>query len=209
MLLAVALVLTAPLAAQEEIADVQEPERIVIQNRKFKLGHELTFAGGTLPLDPFYKGIAGTVRYTWHLNDFNAWEVAGGTYAFNLDSALTEQLLNNFAVSREELPGLLFLVDTNYVMKPFYGKFALANRTLLYQELFLLAGVTGSFWSNSTVRVGPDVGGGIRFFLADWASLRFDIRHAIVFSGIPFVQEDFTLDGVLYLGAGLSFNIGG
>jgi len=195
--------------AQDDDSDVREKQSVVIQNRKFKLGTEVTLEAATLPLDPFYKGLAATGRVTFHFNDFNAWEVAGGTASFNLNSSLTDQLLKNFGVQQAQLPGLQFMVESDYIMKPFYGKFALANRTLLYQEVYLAVGGTVSFWTDDSLRYGPNYGGGIRFFLADWFSVRFDLRHAVVFSKVPFVEKDATLDGVLYLGVGASFNIGG
>lgn len=218
-------VLAAPLRAENQPAvqddlqleDVQEEKPVVIQNRKFRLGTEITLEGASLPLDPFYKGIAGTGRLTFHFNDTHAWEVVGGTFAFNLDSGLTEQLLDLFGVQRAQLPALQFMIESDYVLKPFYGKFALANRSLLYQEVYLVAGATATQWTDGSYRFGPNVGGGLRFFGAEWASLRFDLRYALVaqalpeFDGVVPILDDgrFTVDGVLYLGAGLSLNIGG
>lgn len=201
----------APALAQEANvdSDVQEEARVVIQNRKFRLGTELSLGVATLPLDPFHKGLAGTARLTFHFNDFHAWEVAGGSYAYNLDTSLTEQLLKNFGVQRAQLPALLASVETNYVLKPFYGKFALANRSLLYQELYFLVGATVTYWEDGSLRSGPDIGGGVRFFWTEWLSVRFDLRHAVLFSGIPFVDATFGVDQSLYLGTALSLNIGG
>ena len=204
-------VLAAPAFADDD-SDVKEQQRVVIQNRKFKLGTEVTLEAATLPLDPFYKGLAGTGRLTFHFNDFNAWEVVGATASFNFTSGLTDQLEKNFGIQGDQLPGLQFMLESDYILKPFYGKFALANRTLLYEEVYLAAGATASFWSGdpaTALRYGPNFGGGIRFFVAEWFSLRFDIRHAVVFSKIPFLDPKATLDGVLYLGVGASFNIGG
>lgn len=208
-LVLVSSVSSIPAFAAEDESDIREEQRVVIQNRKFKLGAELTLEAATLPLDPFYKGLAGTARITYHFNDFHAWELAGGTFAYNLDSSLAKQLFDNFGVQRAQLPGLQAMVESDYVMKPFYGKFALANRTLLYQEVYLVVGGTLTYWTDASFRYGPNYGGGIRFFLADWFSVRFDLRHAVVFSRIPFLDEQATLDGVLYLGAGMSFNFGG
>ena len=216
-LVPVALVLSMALPAfADDDSDVREQQRVVIQNRKFKLGTEVTFEAAALPLDPFYKGIAGTARVTYHFNDFNAWELAAGTFSLNLDSSLTDQLLNNFGIQRQQLPGMQFMIETDYILKPFYGKFALANRTLLYQEVYLAVGATASYWTPDPIsvlalRYGPNVGGGLRFFLAEWMSLRFDIRYAAVASPahIPFLDPLATIDGVLYLGVGASINIGG
>lgn len=181
---------------------------VVIQNRKFKMAHEFTLEGGTFPLDAFFKGATVTGRYTLHFDDFHAWEIAAGTYSFNIDTGLKQQLQDNFGVEPEALPSLLLTVDSNYVMKPFYGKLALFNRTLLYAELFLLGGVTVSYWEDGSFRPGPDVGAGLRFFVAEWLSVRTDIRHAVVFNGIPLADPNATIDGVLYLGVGVSFNVG-
>ena len=204
---------TSTVARADDEADVKEQQRVVIQNRKFKLGTEIAFEGATLPLDPFNKGLGGTARLTFHFNDFNAWEVISATYTYNLNSDLANQLEKNFGIQAQQLPGLLLMLESDYVVKPFYGKFALANRTLLYQEVYLCAGATASYWSDPdpvrALRYGPNVGGGLRFFMADWASLRFDIRYAALASEIPILVKGATLDGVLYLGAGLAFNIGG
>lgn len=206
-----------PSLAADEDSDVQEEQRVVIQNRKFRLGSEVTLEGATLPLDPFYKGIAGTGRFTFHFNDFHAWEVVGGTFAYNLDSNITEQLLKNFGIQRQQLPGMQLMIESDYILKPFYGKFALANRSLLYQEVYLAVGGTATQWTDNSMRFGPNIGGGLRFFSSEWLSFRFDLRYALVaqalpaFDGLVPVLDDgtYTLDGVLYLGAGMSFNIGG
>lgn len=181
---------------------------VVIQNRKFKMAHEFTLEGGTLPLDAFVKGVTATGRYTLHFDDFHAWEIAAGTYSLNIDTGLKQQLIDNFGVQPEALPAVQVVIDSNYVMKPFYGKLALFNRTLLYSELFLLGGATVTYWSDGSFRPGPDIGAGIRFFVAEWFSIRADIRHALIFNGIPFVDEQGTVDGILYLGLGASFNVG-
>ncbi len=182
--------------------------RGVIQNRKYRLGHELTLTAGTLPIDPFFKGVTAGLSYTFHINDFHAVEV-GGLGSYNIDSYLTQQLLDLFGVSRASLPGLQALVYVNYVLKQFYGKFALANRTLLYEEVFFDVGVQATYWSDATIRVGPDFGGGVRFFVFPWLSLRGDIRHAVVFNKVPFLDKAATVDGVLYLGTGASLSFGG
>ena len=182
---------------------------VVVQNRKFSMGHEFTLELGSLPLDAFFKGVTGTARYTLHFDDFHAWEIAAGSYSLNLDTGLTQQLRDNFGVQPEALPQLLVVADSNYVMKPLYGKFSFFNRALIYNELFFVAGATVTYWSDDSFRPGPDLGAGIRFFVAEWFSLRFDIRHAVVFNGLPLLDPNATVDNVLYLGGGVSFNVGG
>jgi outer membrane beta-barrel protein len=182
---------------------------VVIQDRQFNMAHEFTTSVGTYPLDAFKKGVALTGRYTLHIDDFNAWEIAGGSYSLNVDTGLGNYLRDNFNVQATKLPELVLVLDSNYVMKPLYGKFAFFNSLITYQELILLMGVTVSVWDDGSFRPGPDVGAAIRFFVWDWLSLRFDLRHALVMDGVPFVDPNANVDGVLYLGAGVSFNVGG
>jgi outer membrane beta-barrel protein len=204
----VALALTATPGRAQYDDESGGGSAVVIQNRKFKMAHEFTLQGGTLPLDAFVKGVTATGRYTLHFDDFHAWEIAAGSYSFHIDTGLKQQLIENFAVQPQSLPAVQLVLDSNYVLKPFYGKLALFNRTLLYAELFLLAGATVTYWTDGTWRPGPDVGAGIRFFVSEWFSLRADLRHALIFDGIPFVDEQGRVDGLLSLGLGASFNVG-
>ena len=204
-----ALLLTIASGARAQYDDEEGGgTAIVIQNRKFKMAHEFTIEGGTVPLDAFFKGITLTGRYTLHFDDFNAWEIGAATYSFNIDTGLKDQLINNFGVQAEALPTLLVIADTNYVMKPFYGKLALFNRTLLYTELFLVGGATVTYWSDGSFRPGPDVGAGMRFFVAEWLSVRTDIRYCMAFNGVPISDPNATVDHILSLGVGASFNVG-
>ncbi len=181
---------------------------VVIQNRKFKMAHELTLQGGVLPLDAFAKGITASGRYTLHFDDFHAWEIGAGTFALNVDTGLKDQLINVHGVEPEALAALQLTLESNYVMKPFYGKVALFNQALLYAEIFAVVGITASYWTDGSWRPGPDVGVGARFFVSEWFAVRADIRHAVVFNGIPLSDPNATVDGVMYLGIGASFNVG-
>ena len=182
---------------------------VVIQDREFNMAHEFTLQAGSLPLDAFAKGWTLGGRYTLHFDDFSAWEIVGAQYSFNLDTGLSTYLRDTFDVQEEKLPTLLVVADTNYVMKPFYGKFVLFNQLIVYQELFLNVGATVSYWSDGSFRPGPDAGAAIRFFIWDWLSLRADLRHAVVMNGIPFLDENAQIDHILQLYAGVSFNVGG
>jgi outer membrane beta-barrel protein len=199
--------LSSPAFAQYD-DEVGGGSAVVIQNRKFKMAHEFTLEGGTLPLDAFVKGATLSGRYTLHFDDFSAWEIAGGTFSFNIDAGLKQQLIDRFGVQPQSFASLQLTVDSNYVMKPFYGKLALFNRTLIYAELFAVVGVTASYWSDNSWRPGPDVGVGARFFVTEWFSIRTDLRYAVVLGGVPLVDPNATIDGILLLAVGASFNVG-
>lgn len=202
-----ALMVAAPAFAQYD-DEVGGGSAVVIQNRRFKMAHEFTLEGGTLPLDAFVKGVTLSGRYTLHFDDFSAWEIAGGTYSLNIDAGLKQQLIDRFGVQPQSFATLLLTVDSNYVMKPFYGKLALFNRTLIYAELFGVVGVTASYWSDDSWRPGPDVGVGARFFVTEWFSIRTDLRYAVLFGGVPIIDPKATVDGSLLLAVGASFNVG-
>lgn len=204
---------STPALAQAPTPVVEEGEgggaAVVIQNRKFRMGHEFTLSSGVVPLDAFYKGVVATGRYTLHFDDFQAWEIVGGTYSFNIETDLRRQLRELFAVGPEQLDQLYVIVDSNYVLKPVYGKLSLFNRALVYNELYFVVGGAVSYYSDGSFRPGPDVGVGLRFFVTDWLSVRADARHYVLFNSVPLVDPNATIDHVLYLTLGASFNLGG
>lgn len=212
LVIACGLGAAAPAAAQYDDEEVGG-YAVVIQNRKFQMGHELTLSGGLLPLDAFYKGFTGTFRYTLHFDDFQAWEIAGGTYSLNLETGLKRQLRENFGVQPDSkgLEQLDGIVETNYVLKPIYGKLSLFNRMLIYSEIFFSTGLAVAVYRGQGFLFlpGPSFGTGIRFFVSDWLSIRFDIRDYVLFNSVPLVDPNYSIENSLFLGAGLSFNFGG
>jgi hypothetical protein len=56
------------------------------------------------------------------------------------------------------------------------------------------------------VRPGPGYGAGIRFFIFDWLSIRFDMRHYVLLNGLLFIDPNARLENLLYVGGGVSFN---
>ena len=212
--LAIAVALIASAGARAEYDDEEVGGyAVVIQNRKFNMGHEFTLSAGILPLDAFYKGITGTARYTLHFDEFQAWEIAGGTYSFNIETWLRQQLRENFSVQPDEkgLEQLDGFIETNYVLKPIYGKLSLFNHALIYNEIFLVAGFATAVYRGQDFIFlpGPGFGGGIRFFVEDWFSVRFDMRNYVLFNSVPLLDPNSSIENVLSLSAGVSFNFGG
>jgi outer membrane beta-barrel protein len=209
-ILGLLLILTTALPAMAAYDDEEGGgSAVVIQNRRFRMQHEFTLEAGLLPLDAFFKGVTATARYTLHFGDFHAWEIAAGTYSFNFDTGLTDQLRNNFGVTPQRLPALQLMIESDYVMRPVYGKYALFNRAIIYSEVFVAAGITVSYWNDNSFRPGPNLGLGARVFVTEWLSFRLDVRHAVVFNGIPVVSTNWAMDQVFYAGIGASIGLGG
>jgi outer membrane beta-barrel protein len=184
----------------------------VVQQRRFGKLHEFSVSGGVYPGDALYTGFAGTFRYVLHLSDLWAWEIAGGSYSFNLATGAERRMITRYNLEFTDTERLLVLGESNVHIKPIYGKFAVFNRWIWYAEPYLLFGAAISRYSASW-RVGPDAGAGIRFHIFDWLALHLDSRYYMLWSGIParpasvadVLGGPTTLTNVFYIGAGVSF----
>lgn len=221
---AAALALTAVVAAPAAAVSVRDPDNPpqVIQNRRYKMAHELSLQVGLIPIDAYYKGVTGTLRYVWHFSESHAWEVFGVSYSFNWDTRLKEALIEEFGanpLTDYEFREAVIIADSNYVLKPFYGKMALFNRVIVHSEFSLTAGPAYILYSPSSTsfepgflshRAGFNYGMGLRVFSAEWFSVRVDLRHYMVLAVDAFLLDPprFEIDNVLFLGLGGSFNIG-
>jgi outer membrane beta-barrel protein len=171
------------------VARADEDERVAtyaVQNRKYKLGHELNLSVGVLPLNAFTKGVPIGGGYTYHFNDLIAWEVAQFYYSFGTDTGLKDSLVSNFGVSptSEQFGVIDYFGSTNFVLKPMYGKYALFNRWVVHTEFFIALGPAFSKFINPAVfRAGFDAGFGIRLWLMKYFSLRLDVRDYTFFAG--------------------------
>jgi outer membrane beta-barrel protein len=200
-LLATAL-LSAPRVARAE----DEEERTAtyaVQNRQFRLGHELHIGGGVLPLDAFTKGLTVEGGYTIHFSDGFAWEVGQFIYSFDLDTGLKQELLDNFQVQPTQIETLRWIASSNLVFKPLYGKFAWRNRSVVHLELyFVLGGGVGQYENPGVLRGGFSVGGGLRLHVSRALSFRFDARDHGFFKGLSAPENE------LHIGLGMSLAFG-
>jgi outer membrane beta-barrel protein len=140
--------------------------------------------------------------YTLHFTDMLAWEVVRGGYAFTLNTALHDQLINDFGVSETKFEVLEWMVSSALMVTPFYGKLSFVNSSVLHTELFVLVGVAlGSFKAESTLyKPGPEVGLGLRFFLSEHWSIRFEGRYYYLIDAHSTHVVDVSLGLALSLG---------
>lgn len=166
--------------ASAEAADTARPlKSVAVQNRKYSQTHEFTAWVGTLPLDAFTKGLTGSAGYTLHFNDTIAWEVGQFTYSYGIDTQLNEDL-NALSVGPTPFERVRYFASSNVMFKPMYGKQAVLNRGLVYQETFLTAGFSYG-WLTITQRPGVNVGVGTRIYGGENFSVRIDIRDTVFF----------------------------
>ena len=199
--LIVLVVLTASVAAQ-----AQESGRLLaIQQKKYSLGHELEVGGMFEPQDAFSNGLAIEGAYLWHFGEAWSWEVLRGGYVGQIDTGLKSQLLDQFGVAPTSFELLKYYGSSSLMWAPLYGKFALRNASLIHAEALLnLGGALGVF--TSSTRAGPEVGVGVRVFLSQTFSMRFDARDAVFLHKDP---DGSLVKQVILLSIGLSVSLGG
>jgi outer membrane beta-barrel protein len=200
------IALCHPAHAEEDV-DTKRVETFVVQERLFRVGLELDAGLGILPLNAFSKGVMVEGGVTYHFTNMLAWEIAQGGYVVgNLDTGLKDQLLQNFGVTPTELSRATFLVGSNFVFTPFYGKLAGLNRSVSHVELFFPIGITLAGYENpGKVQEGIDLGVGLRWFLGPHTSLRVDARDYLLTPGF----SNFSLTDELLFAVGLSVAFGG
>jgi outer membrane beta-barrel protein len=175
-----------------------------VQNRKYLANHEFSLAVGVVPMDAFYKGVTGTFSYTYHFDDFWAWEIASATYSLNIETSLRRELQDNFGVRPTEFPELNFFVGSNLVIKPLYGKMVYLNDSLIYGELFITAGPTVAQYENAGVFIGLNAGLGLRVYLSKSFSIRLDVRDYQFISASELFSDT---NNELFIQAGVGLNI--
>jgi outer membrane beta-barrel protein len=201
-LLCALLCAAAGSARAADVTSERGGELYSIEKRDLMGRHELAVLVGALPLDAFAKGLTLQGSYTYHFSHLIAWDLVSGTYSFNFETGLEEELRERFDVQPEKEPRLLAFAHSNFVLKPMYGKIALLNDKVATGELFFVVGPCLGFYEGGAVPFGFDYGAGLRLFVGQYFSVRFDIRNYML---LP----DFTsLENHLYLSLGLSLTFG-
>lgn len=202
--------LGALLVSQGALAQTQELENpgvtSAIQDRPYRLLHELDLWFGVLPLDAFYVGLYAQVSYVYHFTDRFAWQVGRGAYGFAARTNLRSELERRFGVQPTANDEVQFFVGSDVMWKPLYGKLAVLNRAVIHGEVHLLLGASLFRFSNSGFRPGINIGGGGRVFLNKWVSFRLDITHNVV---LPTGGGTTAFGNVLTANLALALNFGG
>jgi len=179
----------------------QGGELYSIEKRDLMGSHELMLSVGVLPMDAFAKGLTLQGSYTYHFTHLIAWEIVGGTYSFNFETGLEQELKDRFLVQATEVGQLQRMLHSTFVLKPLYGKFALTNDKLLSAEMFFVLGYALGGYT-AALPSGFDVGVGIRMFLGKYFSLRLDLREYLFLPDFKKVENN------LFISLGLSLTFG-
>jgi outer membrane beta-barrel protein len=200
------LSLLAPLAAVAQSEELENPGTVsAVQERAYRMQHELDLSIGILPLDAFYKGLYAQVGYVFHFTDAFAWQVGRGAYVYSAHTGLREQLERDFNVLPTAFDEVQFFVGSDLMWKPFYGKLSVLNTYVVHGEVYLLLGVT-VFKFTDSFRPGINLGGGGRIFISKYASIRLDLTENVV---LPTGGAAKTFANVMTVTLGLGINFGG
>jgi outer membrane beta-barrel protein len=197
----------ARVAHAADDVDSDEVNSYAVQRRLFRLGLELNAGIGILPLNAFDKGLMVDGSVTYHFSSVLGWEILQGGYVLaNIDTGLKNQLLDNFGVQPTQLSTNQFLVSSNAVFTPFYGKLAGLNRSVNHVEVLFPVGIAlGRYEDPAQYQYGADLGLGLRWFLGMHTSVRLEARDYLLFASF----KDFGLTNELLFSLGLSVAFGG
>src|SRR5688500_10003783 len=137
---ALALVLLAPGAASAE-DELDMGRFVAVEPRPYRLVHEFRAALGVLPVDSFQLAITLGGSYALHLSDVWAWEAISFDYVVNVDTGVEETLASRWSIATAfERAPLQYLVGTNALITPLYGKLAVLDEEIIYADAHVAIG---------------------------------------------------------------------
>ncbi|MHB8879045.1 MAG: outer membrane beta-barrel domain-containing protein [Myxococcaceae bacterium] len=195
------LLLVAPALASAQAEELENPGTVsAVQERAYRMNHELTLGVGAAPLDAFYKSYYGQIAYVFHFSDSFAWQVGRGAYTYNMNTGLREQLERDFGVLPTAFDEIQYFVGSDLLWSPLYGKMALLNTSVLHFEDYLILGVTAFKFTNH-FRPAVNLGVGVRLFHSKYVSYRLDFTNNFVISEKPFNVITLQLQAAVNFGA--------
>ena len=173
----------SPAWAQDDL-DEEQVAAYAVQSRLFRLGGELRVEAGFLPINAFNKGLTVGGSFTYHFSNSWAWEIIRGAWVYKqLDTGLKTELLENFNVQPTDISALDFILSSDLVLKPFYGKLTVFNRRVIHMELSVPFGVALARYNNPQAYLpGPNLGLIFRIFVNPHISFCADVRDHVFFN---------------------------
>lgn len=185
--------------------DLENPGSVsAVQERPFRMRHELDISVGTLPLDAFYVGLFAQVGYTAHFSDTVAWTIGRAAYNYAARTGLRERLERQFNVLPTAFEEVQFFFGSDLLWTPFHGKLSVLNSWVVHGEVFLILGATLFKFTNA-FRPAVNVGLGGRVVLTPNVSVRLDLTDNVV---VPVGGGSVTFTNVMTATLSLGINFG-
>lgn len=201
----IGLCLLVPGLASAQLQDLENPGSVsAVQERAFRMRHELDLSFGVLPLDAFYVGLYAQVGYTAHFTDTVAWTIGRAAYNYAARTGLRDRLERKFSVLPTTFEEVQYFFGSDLLWTPFHGKLAVLNKWVVHGEVFLVLGATLFRYTN-TFRPAVNAGIGGRVVLNPNVSLRLDLGDNVV---IPLGGASVAPTNVMTTTLSLAINFG-
>ena len=189
------------LAQAEDEGKIDEGRVIAVQVRKFRMNHELTVGGAFLPLDAFYKFFGVSFQYVLHFTDLWAWEAVHFTLCkyLQVSTGLEKELNDNWDASITNVKKVDFMLDSNLMFKPLYGKMVLFDGLTVNLETYFLTGVGMQQW-NGDPYPSVNLGVGMRAFFNNRLSVRIETRDYV------YMDRRMGFENTLYMSLLFAYN---
>ncbi|HET9155112.1 MAG TPA: outer membrane beta-barrel domain-containing protein [Myxococcaceae bacterium] len=207
------LVCLAPVLAYAQGEELENPGTVLaVQDRTYRMSSELWIGIGVAPLDAFYKGLTGQVGYVFHFSDSFAWQVGRGLLSYNIKTGLRNQLETQFGVNPTAFPQLNWIVGSDVMWTPIYGKTSWLNSSVGHFEVFgtlggsvvneRIAADVASATGQTVFRPAIHLGVGARVFTSKSVSFRLDFSNEfVIYKGLE--------SNILLVQFALALNFGG
>lgn len=161
------------------------------------LRHEVNLFGGLLMSDVMGKAPLVGISYAFHFNEDLALEAS---FAWSKFSSVSSKPISD-ATSLNALPSHdARMYMGSLLWDPFHGKFILFGTTVIHFDLFLRAGA-GATDDRTSRGLTYQVGGGIKFYLLSWLSVRVEVIDSLQVQEI-LASESLTNNLAFLLGVG-------
>lgn len=193
------LLITSPLMASEPRLNIDGVTVEAVEIRQDETGHRVNLGLSLFPFSPYSTSFGVDGGYTYQFNDMHSWEIVHGSYFFSFDKGLTSELADRYGVNPQTISKLEYMVNSNGVYTPSFGKFVVLKKFIRYFSTSLLygAGVLKTSLKSSP-RITANIGFKVEAQIVDNFSWTFEVRDAIpVNTGSNFVT--------FHLGTGIKF----
>jgi outer membrane beta-barrel protein len=180
----------------------ERTNKAVVRNKiHYKAGKlELGLDAGYFPYNQVVSHYLFGGRLTWHLTDHYGWEVINAGYLLNSVTSFPTSVTIRQKIADLQTVNLKSVITTNFVLSPIYGKLHVSGSSVVYFDMYLVAGVgasgteTQKFSWDSSSNTAPssvvttawnpafDLGVGFKLFFGQRLGLTIDLRNYVVYA---------------------------
>ncbi len=161
-----------------------------IQEKIFFKYHELSLVTGYISNENFYEVFPIGLAYTYNFNDTYSWEVLRAYYDYTTEKDLRDDLLKDFSAAPVQFYRPQLQILTHLLFRPFYGKDAVLNKTILNHETYFYLGggfdvykkeypVPEAGSTTDEVAFAISFGTGIKYFINESLNIAFEVRDLV------------------------------